>query len=149
MVNRTWAQLFGPGFVNPVEDMHDGNTPSHPELLDALAREFGHSGYDLKHLFRAICNSRTYQRTSRPTAGNEKTEEPVFAHQTMKVMTPEQMYDSLARGRGRRQGRRQEVQGREGPDEHAAGPVRELLPGRGRAAQPQPSTRPASRRPCG
>jgi len=94
MVNRTWAQLFGPGFVNPIEDMHDDNPASHPELLKALAYEFGHTGYDLKHLFRAICNSQTYQRTSKPTGGNDKDDD-FFSHQTMKVMTPEQLYDSL------------------------------------------------------
>ena len=59
MVNRTWAQLFGRGFVNPVDDMHDENEPSHPELLDALARQFATTGeFDVKYLVRAICLSR-------------------------------------------------------------------------------------------
>ena len=31
MVNRIWGQFFGRGFVNPVDDMHDGNPPSHPD----------------------------------------------------------------------------------------------------------------------
>lgn len=95
MVNRTWAQLFGPGFVNPIEDMHDDNTPTHPELLAALADEFGHTGYDLKNLFRSICNSQTYQRSSKPIKANEDDVE-LFSHQTVKVMTPEQLFDSLA-----------------------------------------------------
>lgn len=94
MVNRIWAQLFGPGFVNPIEDMHPDNPPSHPELLDGLAEEFSHTGYDLKHLFRVICNSQTYQRSSKPTADN-KDDSELFSHQTVKVMTPEQMFDSL------------------------------------------------------
>ena len=37
MVNRIWAQLFGRGIVNPVDDMMPENEPRHPELLDALA----------------------------------------------------------------------------------------------------------------
>ena len=36
IVNRTWGMLFGTGFVNPIDDMHEKNDPSHPELLDAL-----------------------------------------------------------------------------------------------------------------
>jgi hypothetical protein len=34
MVNRMWWHFFGRGIVNPVDDMHAGNRPSHPELLD-------------------------------------------------------------------------------------------------------------------
>ncbi len=66
MVNRTWWRLFGRGIVNPVDDMHAANPPSHPELLDLLARQFAESGFDLKFLTRAIVSSRAYQRTSRP-----------------------------------------------------------------------------------
>ena len=66
MVNRTWWRLFGRGIVNPVDDMHAANPPSHPELLDLLARRFAESGFDLKFLTRAIVSSRAYQRTSRP-----------------------------------------------------------------------------------
>ena len=51
MVNRTWAQLFGRGIVNPVDDMLAENEPSHPELLDALARHFAKpGGFDVKYL---------------------------------------------------------------------------------------------------
>src|SRR5262249_35647628 len=63
MVNRTWYQLFGRGIVNPVDDMHDGNAPSHPELLRELTQQFVAGGFDLKDLIRAVCNSQAYQRT--------------------------------------------------------------------------------------
>src|SRR5262249_41541569 len=59
--NRLWAHFLGKGFVNPVGDMHEGNPPSHPELLKKLAKEFADSGFDQKHLIRCICNSETYQ----------------------------------------------------------------------------------------
>jgi hypothetical protein len=95
MVNRTWAQLFGRGFVNPVDDLHDDNEPSHPELLDALARRFAAGGFDLKALTKAICLSDAYGRSSKPTAGNEKADAALFARMRMKVMSPEQLYDSL------------------------------------------------------
>ncbi len=94
MVNRTWAQLFGRGFVTPVDDMHEGNPPSHPELLNELAGQFAANGFDLKYLIRAICLSETYQRTSKPTAGNE-ADETYFSHMAVKSLSPEQLYDSL------------------------------------------------------
>jgi hypothetical protein len=100
MVNRAWAQLFGRGFVNPVDDMHDANAPSHPELLADLAKEFAADSFDLKNLYRALCNTRAYQRTSRPTstsASSSQAEVPaeLFARMSIKVLTPEQMFDSL------------------------------------------------------
>ncbi|MEW6161489.1 MAG: DUF1549 domain-containing protein, partial [Verrucomicrobiota bacterium] len=58
MVNRTWWRLMGRAIVEPVDDMHEANAPSHPELLDLLARRFVQSGYDLKFLTRTIVLSR-------------------------------------------------------------------------------------------
>jgi hypothetical protein len=94
MANRTWAQLFGRGFVNPIDDMHDGNAPSHPQLLAELANQFAVNGFDVKYLIRAICNSQTYQRSSKPYAGNEDSTH-LFSHMAVKVLTGEQLYDSL------------------------------------------------------
>ncbi len=94
MVNRTWAQLFGRGFVNPVDDMHDDAIASHPELLDALTKDFVASGFDLKRLVRGICESQAYQRTSKAAGG--ETDPALFARMAVKVMTPEQLFDSLA-----------------------------------------------------
>jgi hypothetical protein len=94
-VNRTWAQLFGKGFVTPVDDIHDGNTPSHPELFKSLASDFAKGGFDIKNLYRTICTSETYQRTSKPLPGNEEADERLFARAAVKPMTPEQLFDSL------------------------------------------------------
>jgi hypothetical protein len=94
MVNRTWAQFFGRGFVNPVDDLRQDNTPSHPELLQNLAESFAAGSFDLKVLIKGICLSETYNRTSRPAAGNEK-DETLFSHVLVKPLTPEQLYDSL------------------------------------------------------
>jgi hypothetical protein len=93
-VNRLWAHFFARGFVNSLEDFHPDNPPSHPELLDMLVRDFKASGHDVKYLIRAICNSEAYQRTSRPLPENQSDSER-FSHQTVKVMTPEVLYDSL------------------------------------------------------
>lgn len=93
-VNRAWAHFFGRGLVNPVDDMHSGNLPSHPELLDALSREFVQSKFDLKLLCRAIASSRTYQQTSRPGQQGD-AEAKLFGRMSVKVLSAEQLYDSL------------------------------------------------------
>ncbi|MBJ7344510.1 MAG: DUF1553 domain-containing protein [Gemmataceae bacterium] len=96
MVNRVWAQYFGKGLVDPVDDMHDGNPATHPELLETLATQFSASNFDLKFLIRSICNSETYQRTSKPNASNKETDIALLARMPIKNMTPEQLFDSLA-----------------------------------------------------
>ncbi|MGH7170409.1 MAG: DUF1549 and DUF1553 domain-containing protein [Gemmataceae bacterium] len=95
MVNRSWAQLFGRGLVNPVDDMHDGNRPSHPQLLADLSAQFAANGFDVKHFLRALCNSEAYQRMSKPVAGNRDAGPELFSHMAIKVLTPEQLFDSL------------------------------------------------------
>ncbi|MHB1426145.1 MAG: DUF1549 and DUF1553 domain-containing protein [Gemmataceae bacterium] len=95
MVNRLWAQFFGRGIVNPVDDMHEGNRPSHPQLLADLSAQFAANGFDIKFLIRALCNSTAYQRTSRPVAGNRDANPELLSRMAVKVLTPEQLYDSL------------------------------------------------------
>ncbi len=95
MVNRVWAQYFGKGLVDPIDDMHDGNPATHPELLEALATQFSASNFDLKFLIRSICNSETYQRSSKPNASNKETDIALLARMPIKNMTPEQLFDSL------------------------------------------------------
>jgi Protein of unknown function (DUF1549)/Protein of unknown function (DUF1553) len=94
-VNKVWAQLFGIGLVDPVDDFRDDNPPSAPELLDDLTRAFVDSGYDLSYLLRAICRSQAYQRTSARThSSQDGTNLP--ARMGVKAMTAEQFIDSLA-----------------------------------------------------
>jgi len=93
-VNRLWWHFFGRGIVNPVDDMHAGNVPSHPELLDQLSQRFVDSGFDLKLLCRAIVLSRTYQQTSGPGDQPDR-EAALFARMSIKVLSAEQLYDSL------------------------------------------------------
>jgi hypothetical protein len=95
MVNRTWALLFGRGFVNPVDDMHDANAPSHPELLGELAKEFSVGGFDVKGLYRTLCNTQAYQRTSKVATSKSDVPPELFARMAIKVLTPEQLFDSL------------------------------------------------------
>jgi hypothetical protein len=99
-VNRVWSQIFGVGIVNPVDDMRPENVPTHPELLNKLAADFAANKFDLKALHRAICNTEAYQRSSKAVAGNKEAEDPLFARSRMKILTPEQLYDSLVQATG-------------------------------------------------
>ena len=66
MVNRVWLHHFGEGIVSTPGDFgRAGALPSHPKLLDWLAREFVDSGWSLKHLHRLILSSKAYRQGSR------------------------------------------------------------------------------------
>jgi len=69
-VNRTWSYFFGRGIVDPVDDFRSTNPASHPELLEALAKDFRENGYDMRRLMRLIVQSRTYQLSSTPNETN-------------------------------------------------------------------------------
>lgn len=68
IVNRIWQQYFGTGLVTTPEDFGARcERPSHPELLDWLAREFIESGWSTKHLHRLIVTSAMYRQSSKLT----------------------------------------------------------------------------------
>lgn len=65
LVNRFWMHHFGQGLVATVGDFGvKGEKPSHPELLDWLARDFMDQGWTLKRLHRLILNSTAYRQVS-------------------------------------------------------------------------------------
>ncbi|MDB6003066.1 MAG: hypothetical protein JWR15_53 [Prosthecobacter sp.] len=65
MVNRIWQHHFGRGLVSTPSDFgKQGSAPSHPELLDWLARRFIDSGWSIKAMHRLIMMSETYQQSS-------------------------------------------------------------------------------------
>lgn len=68
-VNRYWSLFFGRGLVTSVMDFgSQGARPSHPQLLDWLARDFVTSGWDVKRTLRQIVTSSTYRQSSRADA---------------------------------------------------------------------------------
>ena len=68
VVNRFWAQLFGTGLVKTLEDFgYQSEWPSHPELLDTLARDFIDGGWNTKELLKTIVLSATYRQSSATT----------------------------------------------------------------------------------
>ena len=70
IANRVWANFFGRGLVEQVDDLRLSNPASNEPLLDAAAKHVVDSGFDLKELMRAILQSKTYQRSSLPLPGN-------------------------------------------------------------------------------
>jgi hypothetical protein len=97
--NRLWAHFFGVGIVDPPDDFNDENRPSHPELLDELARQFAGHGYDYKFLIRAITLSKTYQLSS-VHPGPEVPDLRLFARMPVKGLSPDQLFDSFVRATG-------------------------------------------------
>ena len=68
IVNRAWQQFFGRGLVVTAEDFGgQGALPSHPELLDWLAKHFIDSGWDMKALCKLIVTSSTYRQSAHAT----------------------------------------------------------------------------------
>jgi hypothetical protein len=101
-VNRLWGQLFGRGIVDPVDNFHDDNPPSHPDLLDELARAFVQSKFDLHYILTAMTLTEAYQRTSARTHASQ--DDPRwFARMAVKALTGEQFYDSLVLATGFRE----------------------------------------------
>ncbi len=66
LVNRVWGHHFGRALARTPDNLGTvGDKPTHPELLDWLARNFIESGWSLKHLHRTIMLSAAYQMSSR------------------------------------------------------------------------------------
>lgn len=93
VTNRYWGFLTGQGLVSPGDGFAE-NTPSHPELLDALAKDLMSHGYDLKYLLRAICNSKVYQLSSE-TGGRKDLEASEYVAAALRPMAPHQLTATL------------------------------------------------------
>ena len=63
-VNRLWFVMMGRGLVHPLDLHHKDNPPSHPQLLELLAKEFVAHKYDTRWLLRELALTKTYQRSS-------------------------------------------------------------------------------------
>ncbi|MCH8807558.1 MAG: DUF1553 domain-containing protein [Planctomycetes bacterium] len=93
-VNRVWAHFFGRGIVDPPDDVRVSNPPSHPELLERLGQKLVESGYDIRALVRDICNSRTYQLSTRVNETNARDTRNL-SHATIRRLSAEQLLDAI------------------------------------------------------
>lgn len=94
VVNRIWGQLFGRGIVEPVDDFRDSNPPSNARLLDELSRQFASNSFSQKWAIRMMCNSRTYQLSSRKNQFN-KDDEIYCSHANTRLLSAEQLLDGI------------------------------------------------------
>lgn len=94
-VDHVWSYFFGISLLEPIMEPTDDSPPAHPELLDAMAKEFANQGYNLKFLVRAIVLTRAYQRESVAMSPKTKEQVQLFAKMPVRGMTPEQFFDSV------------------------------------------------------
>ncbi|HXY34577.1 MAG TPA: DUF1549 and DUF1553 domain-containing protein [Planctomycetaceae bacterium] len=99
VVNRYVSYLLGHGLVDPVDDLRATNPPSNPELMDALAKHFADSGFDLKQLLRVLMTSRLYQLDSQPTAAND-ADRRFYSHFNVKRLSAEALLDAVDEATG-------------------------------------------------
>ena|GEM_PF-36405 len=99
MANRVWYWLLGRGIVHEPDDFRSTNPPSNPELLDYLTQEFVGHKFDVKHLFRLILNSKTYQLSSKASDLN-RGDVTHFSHHYVRRMGAEQVLDAVCQVTG-------------------------------------------------
>ena len=95
LANMVWAHFYGRGIIEPVDDVRVSNPATNPELLDALAAKFTEYNYDFKRLVRDICNSRTYQLSTRVNETNE-TDLTNFSRSYVRRMRAEVFLDAIS-----------------------------------------------------
>lgn len=95
VVNRIWYWLMGRGIIHEPDDIRSGNPPVNPALLGYLATELVKTDYDLRHIYRLILNSRTYQQASIPRSDSPRAE-AMFACYPVRRLDAEVLIDALS-----------------------------------------------------
>jgi hypothetical protein len=85
---------MGRGIVDPVDDFRDSNPAANDDLLNALAKDFATSKYDLRRLVTTVMKSRTYQLSAVPNDTN-RDDARYFSRAVTKLLTAEQLLDAL------------------------------------------------------
>lgn len=93
--NIVWAHFFGKGIVDEVDDVRVSNPAVNPQLLDELGSKFKEYDYDFKKLVRDICNSRTYQLSTKTNATNE-SDLTNFSHASLRRIRAEVLLDVIS-----------------------------------------------------
>jgi mono/diheme cytochrome c family protein len=95
IANITWAHFNGTGIVEPVDDVRVSNPPSNPELMGELAKKLTEYNYDMRKFVRDICNSQTYQRSTKvneTNAGDKRN----FSHAQVRRVRAEVLLDAIS-----------------------------------------------------
>ncbi len=99
ITNRVWANFFGVGLVESVDDLRLTNPPSNAKLMAAVANYLVEQNYDLKSLMRAILESATYARSSQPLSGN-MADTRFYSRYYPRRMMAEVLLDALSQATG-------------------------------------------------
>ncbi|MEO2036759.1 MAG: DUF1549 domain-containing protein [Planctomycetaceae bacterium] len=100
IVNRLWALMMGRGLVEPLDCWHSENPPSHPDIVDLLAREFVDHNHDVRWLLKQLALTETYQRSSRVETSRLGGDVPQYAAGLLKPLSPEQLAWSVMQATG-------------------------------------------------
>jgi hypothetical protein len=99
IANRVWANFFGVGLVERVDDLRASNPASNEALLTAAAKHVQEHQFDLKQLMRAILQSSTYQRSNQPLPGNA-ADDRFYSRYYPKRLKAEVLLDALSQVSG-------------------------------------------------
>jgi len=94
IVNRIWFWLQGRGIIHEPDDIRPDNPPSNPQLLAYLEKELVAANWDLKHIYRLILNSRTYQLSCVPASKHPEALAN-FAYYPLRRLEAEVLIDAL------------------------------------------------------
>lgn len=95
IVNKVWANFFGVGLVDPVDDLRASNPASNEPLLEELSQAFVANEFDLKSLMRLILRSETYQRSSEVLYENRE-DNRFYSRQYPRRLIAEVLHDAIA-----------------------------------------------------
>jgi hypothetical protein len=93
IANRVWAEMFGAGLVEPVDDLRPGNPAVVPEALDLLAEGFEASGYDLDYLYRTLAMTNAYGRAVGEGKGSAR--DALFSRAALRPLASDVLLDSV------------------------------------------------------
>lgn len=96
VTNRIWANYFGVGLVEQVDDMRVSNPASNEQLLDRTAKYLVDNKFNVKSLMKEILRSNTYQRSSEPLEGNA-ADERFYSRYFSRRLTAEVLHDAIFR----------------------------------------------------
>ncbi len=103
MVNRLWHHVFGRGLVSTVDNFGSlAEKPSHPELLDYLARQFVETGWSLKKMIRLLVLSQTFRQSNQvtPKAGEVDPQNQLLHQYPVRRLEAESIRDAILAASG-------------------------------------------------